>query len=489
MMKRDQQVNEVDEYDMDECQVAQPSDTDSEVSTTGVSVFKHEMLVQAIQEKTLHPSMYTELDEKTYLVTLSKLLPSITRFTLRELDLVELLNCTQLRHDLYFDPDLTFKPNERKESSKDLYVEKYWNDLSDEINGGNYSRVVLLLHELSQIIIELLPSSDKITAEIEANIDVQLIHQQIQHSSFDPTPLIQYIHTLLKSNCASARDDAVDMLLSCKSIPESLRLCFNLLEVMKLDYANHQLTQIRPHIIEHAVSYELTQFTLQCEYDPEIPKTTYWLTRNLERIAAKSHPFPPKSMTPRNVLHSAILSMILDDGKQIENPETFYLDTDRITSFFNDWQDVTVMGCLLVVFKQFGGRNVAEVKKGLWVLLNDSGTSFSHISLYLSQAIGGGMSEEAMGGLTKMVVKTLGGDAVTHGRVYEVVQNRVGNVLLGLLSDGKVEDDVLRRFGLVEFKKEIVELANNIKEMVDFNLKVYGKVYDLIMDEVLIKEE
>ncbi|KAI8843589.1 hypothetical protein BC829DRAFT_492064 [Chytridium lagenaria] len=98
-------------------------------------------------------------------------------FTLRELDMDE------LRHDLYFDPNLQFKPNVEGErgEQKRLLSTQYWTEVEAEVRAGYLFRIPLLLYEIRCIIVELLPYSEEMREDVERNIDVRLIAQQMEH--------------------------------------------------------------------------------------------------------------------------------------------------------------------------------------------------------------------------------------------------------------------------------------------------------------------
>ncbi|KAJ3026203.1 UNVERIFIED_CONTAM: hypothetical protein HDU68_006077, partial [Siphonaria sp. JEL0065] len=118
------------------------------------------------RNKSLPVKMLDMLDESDYM-ELVPLLPPITRFTLRELDMDEILLNPQLRHDLYFDPNLQFKPNTDGErgTAKRLKTQQYWDKVTQEILNKETYRIPLLVHEIKQIVKELLPYSQATHAE------------------------------------------------------------------------------------------------------------------------------------------------------------------------------------------------------------------------------------------------------------------------------------------------------------------------------------
>ena len=172
----------------------------------------------------------------TTFLELLNLLPPITRFTLRELDMNEILGNAQLRHDLVFDPDLQFRASE-EDDDESKKANSYWDEIRAEVADGQLYRIPLLLAEVRAILVELLPNGQETKKEIFSNIDVNLIDQEISHGIMDPTNLILYLSNSMKTNCAPIRDVLVDEMVSkCKEgdITSTLKLCFEILEYMKL---------------------------------------------------------------------------------------------------------------------------------------------------------------------------------------------------------------------------------------------------------------
>jgi hypothetical protein len=191
-----------------------------------------------LESKVLPVSTFTHLDELSYL-DLVPLLPSVTRFSLRELDIDEIITSAKVRHDLYFDPNLQFKANLEGEKGKDKLdkTNEYWSELKTELDAGEYYRVPLILFESKKILEELLPKTAGADQEVAEWLDCELIAQQIEHQIFNPVTLISTLTELLKRHCAPARDAMVDSMLEACSrgeFVETLKILFNVLEIMKL---------------------------------------------------------------------------------------------------------------------------------------------------------------------------------------------------------------------------------------------------------------
>jgi hypothetical protein len=199
--------------------------------------------------KSLPQLILDDNSDSVFLEVLS-LLPPITRFSLRELDMDEVLANAQLRHDILFDPDLQFKPSsgdndeeaEEMEDGEewgagDAKTKAYWSDLQDEVKQGDLFRLPLLVSEIRAIMVELLPSGQEIKGELESKLDSRFVHQQIESGIMNPVPLFQYIADIMKLNCAPFRDPIVDQMVTESqngNIVKALKTCFDLLELMKL---------------------------------------------------------------------------------------------------------------------------------------------------------------------------------------------------------------------------------------------------------------
>ncbi|KAI9338204.1 T-complex protein 11-domain-containing protein [Obelidium mucronatum] len=400
------------------------------------------------------------LDESDYM-DLVPLLPTVTRFTLRELDMDEILLNPQLRHDLYFDPNLQFKPNTDGErgTAKRLKTQKYWDKVTCEIENKQHFRIPLLIFEIKQIVKELLPYSQATHSELDANIDVGYVAQVLEHGVFDAVALMRYLAGLLKVNCAPARDEKVDLMVkACEEgrLGESLALCFEVLELMKLDYANHQLTRIRPHVVERAIEFEKNWFKDEIKWNRSTttqmeawfkegyktlmnpPSTTTTTTASTTSIPTYSkHRPPPLSKVYVHSListihHSQHLNEDDTSSDPTKLPELFSMDISRLQTFRNDFQDIVILASLMMVYRQLCA--LKTMKENLWVLLNDSDTSLTHIVLEMCRGVGvvrGGGGKEVgeveRGVVLGVVEKTL----VPDGKVFGMVLGRVGEVVGG----------------------------------------------------------
>ncbi|KAJ1023689.1 hypothetical protein NDA18_004673 [Ustilago nuda] len=449
--------------------------------------------------------------------------PPITRHTLRELDLFEILKNPQLRHDVVFDPNVQFRPNfdgERGRRKREA-GDRYWTAVMREIETGCTctafshgqllpctckpkhpsstaaakqdlptpsangaapssassripSRIPLLVQELRTICLSILPSNypadavlveseEAITAsadEQKANgdatesswtdrkastcsastgstswatrhhrliaqtLDPHLISQELQHGVLDVAALITFMGSILKLHCAPMRDEAIEKMVEVVcvdgNIGKGLRLCFEILELMKLDIANHQLRSARPFLVETAVDFEIRWFKEQIEQGKmSLDKTTAWIQQALATCPCSNSGVTSRSEAVVKAFNSGMLQLILDvpgslpvlspvatplaspSSCSLNNtfaahyPETFQLDAYRMMTFHNDVSDLTIVYMLVLLFRQLcstrlddagplaasvgsiAQKQLKSIKGEIWCLVNDANLCLS----------------------------------------------------------------------------------------------------------------
>ncbi|CAE6445366.1 unnamed protein product [Rhizoctonia solani] len=341
------------------------------------------------------------------------LTPLITRETLKELDLEAILRNPQLRHDLLFDPGLQFRPTSGRKK-RDL-TDKYWQAVQIEVDTGCActsfdergrrlpcvcgallsratssrtlpSRIPPLVNELCHVLQSVVHS---------ASADPTLIAQELRHGVFDSRGVFKNLGAVLKQHCAPMRDRAVEMMVAVAARPgggvRAVRMCFEILELMKLDIANHQLQALRPYLFETAVDFELKTFQERHERGLLTLTTTQeWLRKAYSTFAS-----PPPTM---QLLSHALTSLVFSPPTSVSTPppptttplsqrlphiapppgypETLYLDHARLAGLTADAADLGVLYALLMLFRQLvysGGRKVSledsvvdRVKREIW---------------------------------------------------------------------------------------------------------------------------
>ncbi|KAI0311719.1 T-complex protein 11-domain-containing protein [Amylostereum chailletii] len=233
---------------------------------------------------------------------------------------------------------------------------------------------------------------------IRSLLDPDLIQQELAHAVFDPSGTFQVIGEILKSHCAPMRDPMIDLMVhkAKRCAPgapgtkadavHAIRLCFEILELMKLDVANHHMQTLRPHIIQSSPRFELRVFNeRRSKGQVSLAITQQWLALGHQRLtsarynlAYPARPLPYDSLTRRTRVVLSTLRGMIDlvftppspvplsaptlsassrEPTPFEThlpgyPETLYLDHARLVQLTKDAADLTTLYMLLMLYRQ-----------------------------------------------------------------------------------------------------------------------------------------
>ncbi|KAK6499556.1 hypothetical protein TWF481_009923 [Arthrobotrys musiformis] len=318
--------------------------------------------------------------------------PPVNLITLKELDLKEILNNPRLRHDIYFDAALHFRPNldGQRGQKKKAQADNYWDSIVRECenikrnqtdlqrgvtNRLQPKRLMLLLDTMRDILLSLVPSRDQKT--VEQVFDQQLMMQQLEYGLLNFENLATWLASLLKAHCAPMRDAWVDDMVSkikdgvtCDSprlLVDGLRSVFGILEAMKLDVANHQIRTLRPYLVSTAAEFEREHFQKRIHKGTLcISETQDWF----HQLAAK-HKALDESPDYIAILTIGVLERLSPSKSHIKPPATFTFDLERLEAIrFDIREDVNMKTCLLLFRSLVSGLNKAlEVDKDAYVAL------------------------------------------------------------------------------------------------------------------------
>lgn len=198
--------------------------------------------------------------------------PPITKATLSELDLDRFSTDPQLRHDVYMDRGVSFRPVENGPLAKKKSQEasRYWDALVIEFalhitrrklamprsrcarplmspwvrltNPGWEPRLRTMFKVIKEITKTLVPQLE--WTLVDARLDVDLIIQELEQGVCDVNGLIGWLGTLLLGSCSPMRDPDVKKIVStiqegvntanARVIVNGLKDLFGILETMKL---------------------------------------------------------------------------------------------------------------------------------------------------------------------------------------------------------------------------------------------------------------
>lgn len=417
-------------------------------------------------------------------------IPIPTKERLDELDINRILTRLQIRHNMIFSADISFKPNEDEShvAARTLEVAEFWEELEQDVHREDgYIRIAALLNEIKEIMMTLVVGRG--AEELARTMDISFLKLQLKRGTLDVGPIVTFLHGLLKDHCSPCRDVLVDSmraLFLAGNLVQGLRCCFEVLELMKLDMVNHHLRRIRPFVLESVVEVEFESFRSQLSNNLVTIHNTFEWLQSAETSLSKAT--TAAESTHSNFLHRAFLSLV-EHSEQMLVPETFQMDMERLEEHFNDWQDVAIVGSLMFLFRQFSGKNITSaaltsMSENLHVFMADTDTSVDHVALELiskaSQLRGTKMNEVEVNQLKTIVDATISMDS----KVYQIMWNRVRNHFLHYFATGTLDDAELTKNGLFESKAQLEGLSAKMKTLLEHNTSVHGSLYARILQTI-----
>lgn len=309
-------------------------------------------------------------------------LPPINLQCLKEIDLSEIVKNPQLRHDIVFDPMLQFRPNfdgERGVKKRQI-ADSYWSDIENEIFVYNQqpdifdrttSRLIPLFDTLKDVLVTIVPQKE--ASSVSSVLDTDLLIQELLKGSLVMSNFSDWLAQLFKHHCAPMRDPWVDRMASKfkeaeekKSIPklvEALRLVFQILEVMKLDIANHQIRILRPALLSNTVDFEKQYFqSLMSSDKVDLTSSLKWFSEKY-REACSHGTIDPNNPTPIPQLYRLCIKSVislLSCRKMVKDyPTALSFDHARLILLRADVRQIVCLMVCKLLFKQLVANNTA----------------------------------------------------------------------------------------------------------------------------------
>lgn len=219
--------------------------------------------------------------------------------------------------------------------------------------------------------------------QLSVLLDEHRVFDDVRRGTYDHVPLFRYIGQLLKEHCAPMRDARIDNMVAfaCDGPPadparppttaswkshvlQAIRMCFEILELMAMDIANHQLLTHRARLMATTASLELSAFRNKfLLHDPptlQVAAIQTSLQQRLDAVRALGTGTGVLEDQLRASLVRTVVDLMFDPavlggprspGLRIPPnfPETFYLDHSRMCRFSSEACDLSVLYMLLLL--------------------------------------------------------------------------------------------------------------------------------------------
>ncbi|RPB28619.1 T-complex 11 [Terfezia boudieri ATCC MYA-4762] len=337
----------------------------------------------------------------------SQHVPPVNLKTLRELELSEFYRNPKLRHDVVFDSQLHFRPNNdgTRGMKKKVDSHGYWQlvlvefevllNASKKKDSSAHShegpmKIPILLVTMRDILLTLVPRADR--EEVESSLDPDLLMQQLEHGILDLKRMSLWLARIFKAHCAPMRDQWVDLMVSQfargvdkgdnRALMEGWKSIFGILEAMKLDVANHQIRTLRPHLISTVVVFEQSYFQSRIDQgrlDTQEARQWYhdYLLKYKKLGGANDHV---------DCFMQATLDLVTP-SKDSTFPSTFVFDYERLECLRDDIREATCLRLCTLLFRQLAlgvkrdieDKDICKLVETISAVLGEEGGSEKYV--------------------------------------------------------------------------------------------------------------
>ncbi|KXS09793.1 hypothetical protein M427DRAFT_63460 [Gonapodya prolifera JEL478] len=458
----------------------------------------------------IHPYVSNPTPDTPVPAAVLPFLPPISRFTLRELDLACVQANLQLRHDLYFDPHLHYQPTVRDAAAQKRY-DAYWDHVTTNLSKSPWL-LSLIVNECHCILREIVPPTA--IPSIDEFFDDARVAPKNAAGFLDCQAVVAGVCQLLKVHCAPARDAAVEALKDEgkeKKWGTFFKHLFELLEIMKLDLANHHVRILRPHVLTTVQTTEWSWFQQQLSSGRiKLTNTTRWLRAAWKLYTSKDRNTTPLTVGSTEFFHFAFLHLVGGDPSSDSAapchrsptaiPETCAFDTARLSTLQREWNELTGAACVTLVFRQLANVNetvpeerMDEFRRTLADLVK-GGTTTHHLAVHIATFLQQPKPSEVDGAseprppVDDTLVTTARTLLTTHlqlaSPVFRRVHSLIGSAVLDVMEGRAPDPETIRTGGLCRFGAQVVELGRRMLCVADLNRRTYaGGVYASVVKD------
>lgn len=392
----------------------------------------------------------------------------------------------------------------------------YWDLLQSQLDDSPpvFKQAVSLVAEVKEILLSLLlPQHTRLKQEIDEILDMDLILQQAEHGTLDLPRYGQYVLSVMARLCAPVRDQEIRTLTQTTDVCTLFRGIMELLDLMKLDWANFSISAIRPHLQQQSIEYERKKFAEFLVSQAKVPSpgppadplmyTRTWLRRNYLSLDLSDADDGDSEETNDRLVVDRVLTTAYSellqwkDSLQDLPPESLLMDMSRFLSFRDKVRLFTLTGSvILVTFSTIGPsvQQLAEfkqtLKQHLFLILGDSAsdpvTNLESAGIQVCKDVAETLAKHAFPPMDDskrtLLLSQITGLSDEGNRVRVLLQRRITEFIEGIIMSQNASP-VQIPSGLSVFSEELLSLTGQFVRLVTHNRAVFGEYYaDIIKD-------
>lgn len=262
-----------------------------------------------------------------------------------------------------------------------------------------------------------------------AALDAEFLTIQVRRGNFD-TGIFNVIGEAMKIHCAPVRDAMVNDMVATATgaggkrkpnVVQGLRKCFDCVEVMKLDIANHQVQSLKGMLWQQAEQNEMTTFInylIAAGRTLETSKTYAWINAASKRVAMSTSPRERRHLLAQcgcgsntefviRSLTEGFVQLVFGDWiecnepwppalpsrrpvgvpinapvfpSKVVVPEVFKMDSFRLKLYHTELVDLTIATTILQTFQEaYVAHNASDTAEQVRAQVTQVHDSYKHI--------------------------------------------------------------------------------------------------------------
>nr|CAG4651774.1 EOG090X04Z9 [Triops cancriformis] len=374
----------------------------------------------------------------------------------------------------------------------DLMHKAFWDCMEEELKSDppTYERTLSCIEEFRETMLNLILSHQTKTAqEIKEKLDTELIKQQADAGVLDLHSYLQYMISLMGRMCAPFRDEKIQELTQIRDIVPLFRGIMEMAGLMRIDFANFAISQVKPHIVAHGVQYEREKFEQYLKVTPDgLRNTKAWLAR---------HVAPDKSNA--KVLADAYLELLEWNSENLY-PETVAVDELRFKDLQKKCFNLQMLGSVLLVAFSTAAASLQSI--------TEFRTQFKqHIEVVLGELHSNEAFEPLVPNIVLQIIKEVEAALPRYGQtemsstakevleiqlkqlsnpdnsIRQLVRSRIRGFLETIISSDTMQPTPIPP-GLSLLKEDLTRLAGQFARLVSYNRSVYTTFYNDIISQL-----
>ena len=392
------------------------------------------------------------------------------------------LSNRRIIHELAINPEYEIMPPEKTENQRiqeEIFQNTFYRSLESSLRSNDQSLLPTVVRDIkSRLLSSLQPSTPSYTT-LSEHLDDTIVQQQCQRGLFDLQQLLSYVQNTMRQLCAPIRDDdvrAINLIIGTDDIDTFVSRVSRIMEVlgqMALDSANFHLKLMRPALLAQALQYERTKFSEDLENKRiALDKTTRWIESTLQTVDQRDVP------TVTTFRH-AFIDLLFSD---VEIPETFDFDVERITTLRTKVHDTIILAALVLVARTFAVGNSSRpldysvLTRRLAIIQNDPTENIlAEIDRFIA-------SPQIKPEMLLSMIRRVKSDP--RDPCVLLLQRRLKTALMTVLNGGEVGTMA----GLTEVEAEIKEIGLLVAGLARVNWGSYREWYEDIVKSYLERE-